>query len=621
MSQKLLRALQFFLFLLVGVSCTIDVDITDLTEASSTLNFANPDDFDFDENYVEIKNNKISLKPLDLEHSGDDFSRGSHVGSHVLNGNISILNKPQVTTTHVNSIFQGKSGNLLRYLRFENNFTDETDNFDGLPNGAPSFASGLLGKGLSSSHPDFVSTGTVSLGNADHITISFWLNTLHASHQSLLGGWSGPVPNPGVQFSMGIGGTAGSVEMFSINSGLRISTSNTYNDGKWHNIVYSYNKTTTTMKIYVDGAEQASGSSGIINWEGWDLDIGASGGSGLNFSGSLDEFAIWTDHFSPEEVQQLYEGQLANFTELSSVWTPKWDSVVGYWKMDGNWQDSSGNGIHGVVTGAPVFNSSARVGSATADIPGVGNSVEFIDPGSILSTQAIRSWGGWVKVDTHAGASVPVFQKPFTSHVSPFYDIAITYTTTPMEYRCWASKTSGAVEVADSPPLLEIADGKWRHIICTYDDIDLKMYIDGRLVSEINSPGTKAIENVSSLYLGIYGNPGTGAFEGHTDDIAIWNQALDYSDVSIIYNQQKQKYAGHFDSEVVDLGSFTSKWPDLSWSTTLPFGKELVGDFDNDGNPDSESSSDYPGFSGDLAEQYHLMEPMISWKTQPLLLA
>ena len=73
--------MQVFLILFMCASCTIDFDIVDHSQASSTLNFANPDDFDFDENYVEIKNNQISLKPLDLEHSGDDFLNGSHVGS------------------------------------------------------------------------------------------------------------------------------------------------------------------------------------------------------------------------------------------------------------------------------------------------------------------------------------------------------------------------------------------------------------------------------------------------------------------------------------------------------------------------------------------------------------
>ena len=54
---------------------------------------------------------------------------------------------------------------------------------------------------------------------------------------------------------------------------------------------------------------------------------------------------------------------------------------------------------------------------------------------------------------------------------------------------------------------------------------------------------------------------------------------------------------------MTNLGSTTATWPDLSWITSLPFGKELVGDFDNNGTPDSESSSDYSGLGDGLASE------------------
>ena len=75
---------------------------------------------------------------------------------------------------------------------------------------------------------------------------------------------------------------------------------------------------------------------------------------------------------------------------------------------------------------------------------------------------------------------------------------------------------------------------------------------------------------------------GDANFDGLIDDLSIWSVWLDSYEIGQIYHRQKQKYAGHFDSEVFDKGSATSIWPDLSWSTELPFGKELVGDFDND---------------------------------------
>ena len=75
------RAKYFFAIALACTACSIDIDVTDKTLNSSPLDFTNPEDFSFDANYVEIKDGKVSLKPLDLEHSRDDFARGNHVGS------------------------------------------------------------------------------------------------------------------------------------------------------------------------------------------------------------------------------------------------------------------------------------------------------------------------------------------------------------------------------------------------------------------------------------------------------------------------------------------------------------------------------------------------------------
>jgi len=55
MSKKKSAWLSVSLMFLLTVGCAIDFDITDHTLASSTLNFENPEDFDFDPNYVEIK--------------------------------------------------------------------------------------------------------------------------------------------------------------------------------------------------------------------------------------------------------------------------------------------------------------------------------------------------------------------------------------------------------------------------------------------------------------------------------------------------------------------------------------------------------------------------------------
>ena len=65
------------------LSCGIDVEIIDKTIRSGSVDFSDANNFEFDNRYVELKGGRIQLKPLDLEHSGDDFNNGTHVGSYL----------------------------------------------------------------------------------------------------------------------------------------------------------------------------------------------------------------------------------------------------------------------------------------------------------------------------------------------------------------------------------------------------------------------------------------------------------------------------------------------------------------------------------------------------------
>lgn len=82
-------------------------------------------------------------------------------------------------------------------------------------------------------------------------------------------------------------------------------------------------------------------------------------------------------------------------------------------------------------------------------------------------------------------------------------------------------------------------------------------------------------------------------FLGKIDDLSVWTTNLNSSEVREIYNRQKQKYAGHYESPVIDLGT-SGSWTNLTAATVLPFGKEIAAQ-------SSESSSDYSSLSGDLS--------------------
>ena len=66
------------------VSCAYDKTVVTIgSEFDNTWSFNSENGYTYDSNLVEIVNGKAQLKTLDLEHSGDDFNNGTHVGSHL----------------------------------------------------------------------------------------------------------------------------------------------------------------------------------------------------------------------------------------------------------------------------------------------------------------------------------------------------------------------------------------------------------------------------------------------------------------------------------------------------------------------------------------------------------
>gem|GEM_PF-3211150 len=167
---------------LATLGCSIDVDITDLTLESSTLNFEDPENFEFDSNYVEIKDNKVALKPLDLVDSGEDFARGNHVGSHTISEQITIIKNTSAINSHVNTILPSLSSNLVGYWRMENNWLDESPTgANGIPINFPVFNSDTVfgeTSGAFNGSNQRIDIGDIELLKSEKITISAWVLTL-----------------------------------------------------------------------------------------------------------------------------------------------------------------------------------------------------------------------------------------------------------------------------------------------------------------------------------------------------------------------------------------------------------------------------------------------------------
>lgn len=102
-------------------------------------------------------------------------------------------------------------------------------------------------------------------------------------------------------------------------------------------------------------------------------------------------------------------------------------------------------------------------------------------------------------------------------------------------------------------PSADCCDGDWHHIVCTYDQVNIKIYLDGTIKDTYAY--TTAITNTSTeLSYGISPTLSTEDFIGSVDEVSIHSIALDYKEVSNLYNlSNKTNFHIWYDDLILNL--------------------------------------------------------------------
>jgi trimeric autotransporter adhesin len=269
-------------------------------------------------------------------------------------------------------------------------------------------------------------------------------------------------------------------------------------------------------------------------------------------------------------------------TELSSSWTPQYTHLVGYWKMDGDWLDSSGNGYTFTPNGAgaSINNTSPKVGSGRGSFDGVNTASTLSVSMDFSQGYSVFAWAN----PSVAGVNQEIVRKGSGTNI-PF---RLQLTSGGM-FQCLMANSS-SVALQESTALRTYTD-TWTHVGCVYDPTanTLSLYVDG----QFRNSTVVAISPTATTSFVIVG--GSNPWTGGIDDLAIWSSPLDASQILLIYNRQKQKYAGSYESPIIDMGASGASWTSLAIVSSLPFYKELSS------SSGGESSSDYVSLSGDLS--------------------
>lgn len=221
------------------------------------------------------------------------------------------------------------------------------------------------------------------------------------------------------------------------------------------------------------------------------------------------------------------------------------NGLLAYWPFDGDASDVSGNGRDGVANNVtPTTDQNANANSAyNFDYTGYTlNNIDDIitilyDTGINTSELSVSLWfkpTNWSFSGTSGISNIINRMRNFGfSAPEEMWSIIIEDNgTLKVRVRTYTE------EVATAPGAIEL--NNWYHVAFTYDNAELKLYLNGSFVGSIFGQNYMSLSATNDISFGVsnesfgYMNP----YNGVIDNAGIWSRALTECEVTELYTDQ-----------------------------------------------------------------------------------
>lgn len=205
--------------------------------------------------------------------------------------------------------------------------------------------------------------------------------------------------------------------------------------------------------------------------------------------------------------------------------------IQALYHMEGDSQDSSGNGNHGSVSGAALADGRYGQGFYFDQ-----NSHITINASSSINIIGNITVSVWVRPDTSLGIH-HILAKAYHG-TNPRNNPYVLYTADD-SYRFGIRNDAGGHAYAEAAS--SVQQGTWQHVVGVYDGTNLSIYVDNLKAGSLQVTKGSEIDN-NPLYIGTDDSEGDGilaySWNGSIDEVAVWDRAFDTREVNEL-NQQE----------------------------------------------------------------------------------
>lgn len=150
--------------------------------------------------------------------------------------------------------------------------------------------------------------------------------------------------------------------------------------GVWHHVAMVFNSSNGVITFYIDGSAQTStivstydDANGVYNSSAkFEIGMAEDDGSVSYYDGLIDDVRVWNTVRSDTDISNNRSVELAGNES----------GLVGYWKLNNNYDDTTSNNNDLTSSGSPVFSS---------DVPNFSSPSSSVSPSSSISPSSSSS--------------------------------------------------------------------------------------------------------------------------------------------------------------------------------------------------------------------------------------
>jgi VCBS repeat-containing protein len=149
-------------------------------------------------------------------------------------------------------------------------------------------------------------------------------------------------------------------------------------------------------------------------------------------------------------------------------------------------------------------------------------------PADIPVSTATYTIAAWVKPDAIGTRGIV----GWGNYASPLDRTTLEFTGTNGVKHDWGVVNVTATDSQVATAGFDLDDGQWHHVVATNDGVQRRIYLNGVPVASGPTPLVHTVINANFRIGSVNPNAGGNFFDGLIDDVAIWDEALDASEIA-----------------------------------------------------------------------------------------